>query len=372
MQPMNVPQTRIPRRRLPGKTARSMLATAFALTGLWLQPLARAENDGDEPEGSYAIGLWGDLPYNDVQAIVGVPNLIADMNAQRLAFTVHDGDLKGGNSITGTTTPTSCANELYAQGLNYLNSLKAPAMFTPGDNDWTDCDRPSNGSFNSLERLDYERSIFFATPFSLGQRQLRQEVQAAPYVENRRWNVRGVTYVTLNVQGSCNNLCDVAPDAQEFALRNAANIVWLKETFARAKATRAAAVMIIAQADPGWDLTDATRTSPRNPKTLAQTDALPDGFKEYLIALRDEVVAFRKPVAYVHGDSHYFRVDKPLLDATGRRVENFTRVETYGNNAANGLNDVHWIKVYVTPHSREVFAYQPQVVPANRVAVPVR
>ena len=158
----------------------------------------------------------------------------------------------------------------------------------------------------------------------------------------------------------------------QYALRNAANIAWLKETFARAKATRAAAVMIIAQADPGWDLTDATRASPRNPKTLAQTDALPDGFKEFLTALRDEVVAFRKPVAYVHGDSHYFRVDKPLLDATGRRVENFTRVETYGNNAANGLNDVHWIKVYVTPHSREVFAYQPQVVPANRVAVPVR
>ena len=42
-------------------------------------------------------------------------------------------------------------------------------MFTPGDNDWTDCDRPSNGGFSSLERLDYERKVFFSTPFSLGQ-----------------------------------------------------------------------------------------------------------------------------------------------------------------------------------------------------------
>ena len=86
--------------------------------------------------------------------------------------------------------------------------------------------------------------------------------------------------------------------------------------------------------------------------------------------LREEVIAFRKPVAYVHGDSHYHRVDKPLLDAQGRRLENFTRVETFGDNQANGTNDVNWIKVTVNPRSREVFSYQAQIVPANRVAVP--
>ena len=49
----------------------------------------------------YAIGLWGDLPYSAVQADPGVPNLIADMNASKLEFTVHDGDLKAGNGPTG-------------------------------------------------------------------------------------------------------------------------------------------------------------------------------------------------------------------------------------------------------------------------------
>lgn len=103
----------------------------------------------------YAIGLWGDLPYSPLQETVGVPNLIADMNAQRLAFTVHDGDLK-----QGCNSP--CDAALYARSLAYFNSLEAPAMFTPGDNDWTDCDRPSNGGSWSLERLDYERQVFFA------------------------------------------------------------------------------------------------------------------------------------------------------------------------------------------------------------------
>jgi hypothetical protein len=337
-------------------------------------PAATAHDHDDEDGESYAIGLWGDLPYSQLQASVGVPNLIADMNAQRLTFTVHDGDLKAGSG-------TPCDDNLYFQALAYFDALDAPAMFTPGDNDWTDCDRPANGGFNSLERLDRQRAIFFSTPFSQGRRKLRQEVQTQPLcmgfgggfvpcLENRRWSVGRVTYATLNVQGSCNNLCDTAPDPAEWAARNAANIKWLRDTFALAKAHRSVAVMLIAQANPGWDQSDPTRAPLRDPKTLAETDGLPDGFKDYLLALREEVVGFRRPVAYVHGDSHYHRIDKPLLDAAGQRLENFTRVETFGDNAANGNNDVNWIKVTVAPRSREVFSYQAMIVPGNRTAVP--
>src|SRR6185295_876634 len=91
-------------------------------------------------------------------------------------------------------------------------------------------------------RLDHERQVFFSTPFSLGRHQLRQEVQTAALclnaqgafvacVENRRWTLKGVTYATLNMQGSCNNLCDTNPDPDEYAARNAANIAWMQETF---------------------------------------------------------------------------------------------------------------------------------------------
>src|SRR5262249_45471185 len=285
---------------------------------------------------------WGDLPYtsaaNNDQVTTGVPNLIADMNRQTLAFTVHDGDLKAGSF-------RPCDDQLYIDSLAYLNALKAPAMFTPGDNDWTDCDRPSNGGFSSLERLSHERQVFFNTNFSAGQSKLRQEVQSTPLclgqangatiqeacVENRRWTFRGVTYATLNIQGSCNNLCDTLPDPAEYAARNAADIAWMQETFQVAKSRGSAAIMFIGQADPGFDQSDATRSPLRNPKTLAETDGQPDGFQQFLAAFRDQIVAFRKPVAYVHGDSHYFRIDKPFLDTQGRRLENFTRVETFGD-----------------------------------------
>ena len=302
------------------------------------------------------------------------------MNKQELAFTVHDGDLKAGNGTPGSVTPTTCVDALYTQALNFFNSLRAPAMFTTGDNDWTDCDRASNGGFNSLERLDHERALFFSTPFSLGQQKMRQEVQStplclsvngpAPCVENRRWTIGGVTFVTMNIQGSCNNLCDTNPDPAEFAARNAATIAWMKDSFAVAVARNSAAIMLISQADPGFDQSTGVGAPLRDPKTLVETDGLPDGFHDFLVALRDQVVAFQKPVAYVHGDSHYLRIDKPFLNAKGQRLENFTRVETFGDNQANGTNDVNWLKVTVDANSREVFNYQPQIVPGNRVAVP--
>ena len=348
--------------------------TARATAGGFQHGDENSRADDDRSEGTYAIGLWGDLPYSSAQATTGVPNLIADMNRQDLAFTAFDGDLKAGSG-------SLCSDALYTQALGYFNALRAPAALTPGDNDWTDCDRPSNGGYSSLERLDYERRVLFSTPFTLGQHRLHQQVQMArlclgqagfvPCVENRRWTVGRVTYATLNIQGSCNNLCDTAPDAHEFSARNQANIEWLRETFEEAGTRNSAAVMFITQADPGWDLSDGTRAPLRDAKTLAEADGQPDGFADFLLALRQEVIAFRRPVAYVHGDSHYFRIDKPFLDAQGRRLENFTRVETFGDNQANGNNDVHWVKVLVDAHSREVFAYQPQLVPGNRTAVPV-
>ena len=356
--------------------------TAIGATAAMLEAASSSADDGgpdDRARAPYAIGLWGDMPYSDLQATVGVPNLIADMNRHALAFTVHDGDLKAGNGTPGSATPTICSDALYEQALGFFTALNAPAMLTPGDNDWTDCDRPSNGGFSSLERLDHERAVFFSMPLSLGRHRLPQQVQAMPLckgvsgfvrcVENRRWSVGGVTYVTLNIQGSCNNLCDTLPDPDEYHWRNLANIAWMQESFDEALARGSAAVMIIAQANPGWDQTDPTRAPVRDPKTLVETDASPDGFHDFLAALRERVIAFRRPVAYVHGDTHYFRIDKPFLDAGGRRLENFTRVETFGDNQANGTNDVHWIKVEVNPRSREVFSYQPQIVPANRVAV---
>ena len=71
----------------------------------------------------------------------------------------------------------------------------------------------------------------------------------------------------------------------------------------------------------------------------------------------------RKPVAYLHGDTHIFRVDKPLFSAkTGRIFENFTRVETFG------WPDSHWVRVTVDPADPQLFRFNPEIVPENSVS----
>jgi hypothetical protein len=380
------------------------------------------DHDNNHHRDRYAIGLWGDLPYSDEQAEIGVPNLIMDMNSQDLAFTVHDGDLKAGSALAGSETPVKCTPEKYTQALGFLNSFKSPAAFTPGDNDWTDCDNAgvsTNGPYNSLERLDYERAHFFNTPFTQGQHHLRQAVQGVtpgvdqtpclgfvhgvgtldvqgngldtdvwknvPCVENRRWTYRGVTYATLNIQGSCDNRCKDHPDPHEADVRQTAVIAWMRETFQVAKDRNSAAIMFITQADVSFNDHPIESEPQRDPKTLTFLPSPPapvappvDGFKNFLLALRTEVVHFGKPVAYVHGDTHYFHVDKPFLDSKGQRLQNFLRIETFGDNVfttvaispdTGDLSNVHWVKVFVDPDSREVFAIQPQVVPANEKLV---
>src|SRR5262249_13881008 len=197
-------------------------------------------------------------------------------------FSVHDGDLKAGSATQGSTTPTTCVDALYTQALGFFNSLKKPAIFTPGDNDWTDCDRQSNGPFHATERLQHERPLFFSGAYAdrrRGESQLVQDVQTAslcvggdytaswdvpnqPCAENRRWAYQKVVYATVNIQGTCNNLCksgsaadpsfgDANGDAAEDQAREAADGQWLQETFDEAKAPKAAGGIIIAQAEPG-------------------------------------------------------------------------------------------------------------------------
>jgi hypothetical protein len=385
----------VPKRRLlvfAGIVVAGALATGIAVAGV---------GNGNDKTFEYTIGLWGDMPYSDAQAQTGVPNLIADMNNADIQFSIHDGDLKAGSATAGSVTPTDCSDALYTQGLGFFNSLRQPAMFTPGDNDWTDCDRKSNGpappnNFNATERLQHERGLFFSGQYassSMGQQQMKQEVQTAalcvgwdystnsevpnkPCVENRRWVFKGVVYATVNIQGTCNNLCksgsasdpstgDANGDAAEYQAREAADEQWLQQTFDEAQATKASAVMIVGQADPGFDKSDGTRAPLRDPMTLAETDGAADGFQAFLLKLRALTIDFGKPVVYVHGDSHYFRVDKPLQDRNGNRIETFTRVETFGDNQGQGTNDVHWVKALVDPQSKDVFAFQPQTVTAN-------
>ena len=85
-------------------------------------------------------------------------------------------------------------------------------------------------------------------------------------------------------------------------------------------------------------------------------------FDGYIATLQEELEGFDKPVAYLHGDTHLFRIDKPLYSkVTNRLFENFTRVETFG------WPDSHWVLATVDPATPDLFRFEPKIVPENVV-----
>jgi len=302
---------------------RCILALAFALIATLCQAQAPARFD---------FAIVGDAPYNRLEEAV-FSKMLEQIDQEDLAFVVHVGDFKNGSS--------PCSDALYALRLQQFQSARHPFIFIPGDNEWTDCHR---SGADPLERLAKLRELFYPDDYSLGRRKLRLERQSADprfaeYRENLRWRVGAALFIGLNLPGSNNNLGRTPQMDAEYARRSAANAVWLAEGFDVAKAKGDAAVFIAIQADPHF------KRASRHPLDAA------DGYAQFRQALLTHALAYAKPVILIHGDGHRYRVDHPLIDpATQNRVENFTRIESFGSPF------VDWIKVSVDPADPKLLA----------------
>jgi hypothetical protein len=342
------------------RTLAAAAAAAAVFAGLAFAGTGPTTPGGQGPE-TYTIGLFGDMPYNTLGRSQ-YPNLLADINAANVSFSIFDGDLKAGGD-------GPCSNQLYATSIAAFNTLRRPLVWVPGDNDWTDCwgrYGPSQQPyFDPIERLNYERQLFASTDQSLGQKTLTLTRQAG-YPENVRWAYGPVVYLGLDVQGSNDNYpyhdtdaenptAPIRSDAEiqrqrnEEIARKAANLRWLDEGFAYAKQVGAKGVLIDWQADPNFN--DDLHAA--NPHDF-------DAFGDYINALRSETEAFDGQVALVHGDSHYFKIDKPLNRSSGGGVlANFTRVETFG------ARNTHWVSATIDPSDPNLFVFEPRIVQAN-------
>jgi hypothetical protein len=288
----------------------------------------------------FEFALIGDVPYSEFDATNSFPRMIAEINQARLAFVVHDGDIKAG--------ATPCTDEILEERYRQFQTFEHPFIYVFGDNEWCDCGDVKTNRYDPDERLRKLREIFTKDSRTLGRRTFALERQSdkpayANYRENVRWSYGGVLFVGFNVPGDANNF-----GKPEFKPRNAANLAWLQESFAMATRENSHAIMLILQANPHFD--------------LGRTNRLRVGFNEFIDALERETILFKKPVVFVHGDSHYFRIDKPLLGTKSkRRLENFTRVETFGNP------DVHWLRARVDWRNPSIFSFEPQIVRENLV-----
>lgn len=278
-----------------------------------------------EPPSMTFVAL-GDAPYGDPKEVYPpYTSLIENVNASDPALVVHVGDTHG---------HYTCNDAVMAQQKAFMNDFTAPVLYTPGDNEWTDCKFTDVGDFDPLERLKHLRAVYFNSGKTLGMEPEPVTNQAkAGYPENARLMKGNIGFITVHVVGSNNNFNPGDPKAaDEFFARNKADVAWLEESFAALK--DADAIVVALHADmfrslsgfrEGWHA-----MSP---------------FRDIGITLGKQSSALKKPVLLLYGDSHEHKVFQPFK----KHRPYLHAIEVYGHP------DIKAIEIAVRPKAKRPF-----------------
>lgn len=302
---------------------------ALMLAGASGAHAAGRENAGDNSANPVTVAVIGDVPYGlEQEASVG--QLVEAINSDpHVRLAIHLGDIKSGS--------TTCTDERFAAALATFESFKDPVVYTPGDNEWTDCHRVNNGGYNPLERLAAVRATFFAAPGSLlGGRPATVDYQSE-MIENVRWIESRVAFATLHVIGSNNglsawtgigNTVPTVEQTREVDARIAAAIHWVDETFDAAEQRGLRGVVLAMQADT-W-----------SPLPSSAQQAIVD-------RIRTRTAVFDGEVLLLQGDSHTFLADNPLA------LDNFTRIVVHGETLP-----FEYLRLTINPVQGELFTWE--------------
>jgi len=286
-----------------------------------------------------ALAVIGDTPYSPVQ-VADFRDDIASINSDpdvRLA--IHLGDIQA---------ERRCEDRYLARIRRDFDTFADPLVYTPGDNEWTDCHPESRGGHAPTERLAKLRSVFFDRPgHTLGRRPKKVKAQRAPFVENVRWEQYRTVFLTLHVVGSDNGrepwsaAAGRAQQVEENRARMRANLGWLDRGFAAARDRRAAAVVVALQADM-WPEGGPGQAS---------------GFDPIVARLARLARAFRGPVLVLDGDSHEFKSDRPLargspIHGVATRAPNVTRIVVQGEDTDE------YLRLQVDHRAPAVFSWE--------------
>ncbi len=344
---------------------------AAALASLVADPAAADE---------FSFVALGDTAYNLPADLPRYDRLIQRINAADPAFTIHVGDIWGARD---------CVEESYRDTAAWFDRYDHPVVYTPGDNEWTDCRRMeivrafmgvgsdadraamaeafrfenafANSSYvDVLGALDILRSVYYPEAMSLGANPmaLTRQADGGDYpemVENARWEHSGVVFATVHVPGSDNDfLINDEARANAAIRRNRANVAWIAETFAQATASDAPAVVIALHAGMFVDGEGGEFTG----RAIRGGRTGPYGW--IVLAIRDYAARFGRPVLLINGDFHEFVVDRPFMVDRGEGqaplYDNITRLQVYG------APQIRSVRVTVDTETPWVFGFEPLYV----------
>ncbi len=320
--------------RFQRKLALAMAVTAAAVISSTSPVTAGAGNAADRSANRLTVAVIGDVPYGTAQE-ARFGDLIGAVNDDpKVRAVVHVGDIKSGS--------TTCTDERFATVRSAFDTFKDPFVYTPGDNEWTDCHRVNNGAYNPLERLAAVRSTFFAEPgATIGGRPMRVESQRE-LVENVRWIQSRVAFATLHVIGSNNGLnpwtglgftTPTPEQTAEVNARIAAAIAWVDSTFDAAETAELQGVVLAMQADT--------------------FEPVPTSAQQAIVArIAERTADFAGEVLLLQGDTHEYVADNPL------GLDNFTRIVVHGETLP-----FEYLRLTINPRGPDLFSWERVQVP---------
>jgi hypothetical protein len=326
--------------------------TALGATSRGAGPRAET-NATDANNGHTTYAVIGDFPYGPVKR-AELPALIDKINADpAIERVLHLGDIKAGSS-------SDCSDAYFADIRQQFDRFDDPLVYTPGDNEWTDCHASkNNGLYTPTERLVAVRNLFFPiVGRTLGVRSAEVTSQAdvdpanAQYVENVMWTHGNVVFASINITGSNNdkatwgtplpaNASSFPSQPNEQATRAQATRAWIDRAFARGR--EAKAVVLMFQADM-WD------------GSLANRATTIDGYDDIVTQIGTLAAQFGKPVLLLEGDSHVFRIDQPFdpssplfgLHPNTPVARNVTRLVVNGS-----ASRTEYVRLTINPEARD-------------------
>lgn len=273
-------------------------------------------------ENNFSFIALGDVPYNIPKDYQKFEKLIDTINTINHQFNFFLGDFK--------SSKTPCEDSLYYTIQNYFNQFEEPLIYTPGDNEWTDCK-----THNPVERLNFIRNTFYSkTNINFPFEQQSKYTNYSIYPENIMWNYNSIQFSTIHIVGTNNNLNEKSTDNKEYSERNKANLFWLKKTFEEAIVNKSKGIVIATHAD------------------MFTPDKGASGFTEFLEVLLELSENYKKPILLINGDSHKYLIDKPLKTVDYKTVLNFTRMQVYGET------DINAIQINVNFNTPQLFEFQ--------------
>ena len=143
------------------------------------------------------------------------------------------------------------------------------------------------------------------------------QVRAQPGLpENQTWVYHGAVFATFNLVGKGNGRQDVRKDDVALATqlaeeRDRLNAEWIAQAFARARASQAPALILVAQEDPFKLHTHDGHEDGSTPADRCLADPVNAVYCRQIATLARD---FGKPVLFLHGDTNAFCLDQPFPD----------------------------------------------------------